>query len=150
MKRGTKPRSGNGIKPRALTPRPASNTTASLLPYILSVDCPISWQSGRQSASLRAPGLLKWCWWKNKQERPIISSPANTMKSYLEVTVTNLHAIFAEFLFPVNRASLDALNSISLFTSSSVTGKTHKSQKQKTVHKQKTMEQIQGGLISFK
>lgn len=32
-----------------------------------------------------------------------------------------LHAILAEFLLPVNRASLDALNSISLFTSSSVT-----------------------------
>lgn len=41
-----------------------------------------------------------------------------------------LHAILAEFLFPVNRASFDALNSISLFTSSSVTG----SQKVKGQH----------------
>lgn len=35
---------------------------------------------------------------------------------------TYLQAILAEFLFPVNSASLDALNSINLFTSSSVTG----------------------------
>lgn len=35
--------------------------------------------------------------------------------------LTYLQAILAEFLFPVNSASLEALNSISLFTSSSVT-----------------------------
>lgn len=39
-----------------------------------------------------------------------------------EAAASYLQAILAEFLFPVNSASFDALNSMSLFTSSSVTG----------------------------